>query len=136
MDKRKTALTIGKLFGTAIALSIMLIVVVMIEGLEALLKLMVKLINQPVPREIKAIGPALEIAEIPVEIKAIAAALEITGTVIQFPVRLPVNPNLWMISELPRDYLNVKSLKGWAKDREIKGYGKMVKAELIKVLAR
>jgi hypothetical protein len=168
MNKTKMALTIGKLFGTAIALSIVLIGTVAIEGLQAAVRYATSRItklNKPqesvatlslVGCELRRAEPDLSIEEIPLTIPTwldtvniycqdIVQPSEVTLTMpkqitnlmlssVIKPFRMPINPYREIIKELPRDVLNLKHLKNWAKYQGNKGYSKMSKAKLVAAL--
>jgi hypothetical protein len=185
MNKTKMVLTIGKLFGTAIALSIVLIGTVAIEGLQAAVRYATSTItklNKPqesvailslVGSELRRAEPDLAIQslqnhptvgrktlssaieEIPFiiptwlgtvnvsseDIKSSEIALtmpkQITNLILSSviePFKMPINPYREIIKQLPRDILNLKYLKNWAKYQGIKGYSKMSKAKLVAAL--
>jgi hypothetical protein len=112
MTKTKIALTIFKLFGIATLLTIALITIILIESLQLIAILIQSLTEEKVTR-------------VPNQL--------LLKPVI--PIKFPNSKPQWMLDLLPRDHLNIKHLKAWAKQRRIKNYSKLSKSKLILALS-
>ena len=111
MNKSQIALTIFKLFGIVTLLTIALIIIILIEGLQ----LITQFIQLPTT-----------------EYEPIKLNLLLKSVI---PIKVPNSKPQWMLDLLPRDYLNIKHLKAWAKQRRIKNYSKLSKSNLILALS-
>jgi hypothetical protein len=111
MNKTKIALTIVKLLGIAVLLAIALTTTIFIEGLQIIAKLIQNL------NEVERLVIAPIQAQPLIQLKS------------------PKSKYQWMIDLLPRDYLTVKHLKAWAKERRIKHYSKLSKSQLVLALS-
>jgi hypothetical protein len=112
MNKSQIALTIFKLFGIATLLTIALITIILIDGLQLIANLIQSLTEEKVTR-------------VPNQL-----LLKVV-----IPLKFPNSKPQWAIDLLPRDYLNIKHLKAWAKQRRIKNYSKLSKSNLILALS-
>ncbi len=112
MNKSKIALTIFKLLGIATLLTIALTIIILIEGLQLIASLIQSLTEEKVER--------------------VADRLLLKPVI---PIKVPNSKPQWMLDLLPRDYLNIKHLKAWAKQRRIKNYSKLSKSKLILALS-
>lgn len=113
MNKTKVLIVIAKLLGTVLVLSLLLITMSLIELFQAIYAA-------------KAEKPVLLLtaAKEPPKPTAIPPLPDITYFL---PKRRAI------INQLPRDYLTVKMLKQWAKEKGVKGYSRMLKSQLVKV---
>jgi hypothetical protein len=111
MNKSKAALNIIKLLGIALLLTIALLTTILIEGLQAIIAL-IKFLNSDQVEEFTSALPNMP----------------------SIPIRLTSFKPKWMIDLLPREYLNIKHLKAFAKQLRIKNYSKLNKAKLVMVL--
>jgi len=112
MTKTKITLTIVKLLGIAALLAISLTTIILIEGLQLIASLIQSLTEEKVER--------------------VANQLLIKPVI---PIKFLNSKPQWMLDLLPRDYLNIKHLKAWAKQRRIKNYSKLSKSNLILALS-
>jgi hypothetical protein len=112
MNKSQIALTIFKLLGIATLLIIALITIILLEGLQLIGKLIVSLTEEKVGR--------------------VTNQLLLKPVI---PIKFPNSKPQWMLDLLPREYLNIKHLKAWAKQRRIKNYSKLSKSKLILALS-
>ena len=114
MNKTKITLTIIKLVGIALLLTIALLATIMIEGLQAIIAL-VKFLNSAKAENLVSQLVLNPVASIPT-------------------IKLSNFKPKWMIDLLPREYLNIKHLKAFAKQLRIKSYSKLNKAKLVMAL--
>jgi hypothetical protein len=112
MNKSQITLTIFKLFGIATILTIVLITLLLIDGLKLIANLIESLNEEKLERVTDRIL-----------LKPIV------------PIKVANSKPQWMLDLLPRDYLNIKHLKAWAKQRRIKNYSKLSKSNLILALS-
>lgn len=111
MTKTKIAITLAELLGIATLLSIALITIILIEGLKLIAEIIQSLTTEREPiKDNQLLKPVL-------------------------PIKFPNSKPQWMLDLLPRDYLNIKHLKAWAKQRRIKNYSKLSKSKLILALS-
>lgn len=111
MNKTKITLTIVKLLGIAVLLAIALTTTILIEGLQLIAKLIQNL--NEAERQVIA----------PIKLQPV------------IQLKDPNSRYRWIIDLLPRDYLTVKYLKTWAKERRIKHYSKLSKSQLVLALS-
>jgi hypothetical protein len=114
MNKTKIALTIAKLVGIALLLTIALLATIVIEGLQQLIEL-IKFLNSEKAENLVSESMLNPITSIPT-------------------IKLSNFKPKWMIDLLPREYLNIKHLKAFAKQLRIKSYSKLNKAKLVMAL--
>jgi hypothetical protein len=120
MNKTKIALTIAKLLGIAALLAIALTITILIEGLQLIASTIQKLSK-------KVIQPAIEPGK-PTEPTKPTIQYQIT----HLPVVTEYLPNKsWMIDLLPKEYLDTKHLKAFAKSLGIKNYSKLGRVKLL-----
>ncbi|AFY73533.1 hypothetical protein Syn7502_01465 [Synechococcus sp. PCC 7502] len=112
MTKTKIALTIVKLLGITALLAIALATIILIETLQLIAHLIHALTEKP---------------EITLSIQPLLKPI--------VPIKFPNTKPQWMIDLLPREYLTIKYLKAWAKQRRIKNYSKLSKSNLILALS-
>jgi len=114
MNKSKAALTIIKLVGTALLLTIALLTTILIEGLQHLIEI-IKSLNSE-----KAENLVFEL---------------VLNPITSIPtIKLTNFKPKWVIDLLPKEYLNIKYLKAFAKQLGIKNYSKLSKNKLVMVL--
>jgi hypothetical protein len=122
MNKTKIALTIAKLLGIAALLAIALTITILIEGLQLIASLIQEL-NENKPKVI----PVLEAAKPTKPIKP-----TIQYSITHLPVVTEYLPNKsWMIDLLPKEYLDTKHLKAFAKNLGIRNYSKLGRVKLL-----
>jgi hypothetical protein len=120
MNKSKIATTIAKLLGIAALLAIALTITILIEGLQ-LIASIIQGLNENEP---KAIQPVVEPAK-PTE-------PTIQYQITHLPVITEYLPNKsWMIDLLPKEYLDTKHLKAFAKNLGIRNYSKLGRVKLL-----
>jgi hypothetical protein len=110
MNKSKIALTIFKLFGIVTLLTIALITIILIEGLQLITQFIQSLTTEYEPIKVNLL------------LKPV------------IPIKFPNSRPKWAIDLLPKEYLNIKHLKAWAKQLKIKNYSKLTKSKLILAL--
>jgi len=111
MNKSKIATTIIKLLGIALLLAIALTITILIEALQLISALIQSLSNE-------------NAANVPQQQELMPS----------IPIKLTNLKPQWMIDLLPREYLNLKHLKAFAKQLRIKNYSKLNKAKLVMAL--
>jgi hypothetical protein len=111
MNKSKIAIIIIKLLGITLLLAIALTITILIETLQLISALIQSLSNENaanVPQQ-QVLMPSI-------------------------PIKLTNLKPKWMLDLLPREYLDVKHLKAFAKQLRIKSYSKLNKAKLVMAL--
>jgi hypothetical protein len=118
MNKSKASLTIIKLVGTALLLTIALLATLAIEGLQAIIAL-IKFLNSEKAENV--------ISELMLNRIALIPSIP--------EIKLTNFKPQWMIDLLPKQYLDIKHLRALAKQLRIKSYSKLSKNKLVMVLS-